>query len=379
MASAGSVAVAMGTDDRETYTSDVLWPNDDTFAVELPKTLRLQRRRVIPRPPTRDGRPRADRGPLRATTPHVPTQHDDPELWAVHDALKKMDPHGIRAGYALREALDQIYDGQRTGRWDYTQLSKTEKTHVGTLVEIWLQREFDFADGDELDFSIAGVDVDCKWSLNLYAWEIPLEMYSRGNKIALVLWANEYTARWACGLIRITEDVLRPLGKQRDQKRRLNDVGRERILWVVPGADLVKNTLLDIQDEAKLKLIVYAARGQTAVTNMFRELQGVLINRAAVLTAAQQVDSAKRVRDARKHLQAEGIVIFGHYRPHPTMAAALGLPVPTLGRFVSTRLALWGEHDQEPFVEIEGQRWRRARSHETDTRAPTLPRPTDES
>lgn len=69
-----------------------------------------------------------------------------------------MDPSGARTGYAIREALDQIYDGQRTGRWDYTQLMKTEKTHVGTLVEIWLQREFGFDDGDELDYLIAGVD-----------------------------------------------------------------------------------------------------------------------------------------------------------------------------------------------------------------------------
>ena len=49
------------------------------------------------------------------------------------------------------------------------------------------------------------MDVDCKWSLNLYDWEIPQEMYSRGDKIALVVWANEYTARWAAGLIRISE------------------------------------------------------------------------------------------------------------------------------------------------------------------------------
>lgn len=284
-----------------------------------------------------------------------------------------MDPDGVRTGYAIREALDQIYDGQRTGRWDYTQLLKTEKTHVGTLVEIWLQREFGFVDGDELDYQIAGVDVDCKWSLNLYDWEIPQEMYSRGDKIALVVWANDYTARWASGLIRIGEDVLRPPGRQRDGKRRLNDRGRDRILWIAPGADLVKNTLLHISDPRKLDLIAYAARGQTAVTNLFRELTGELVNRATVLTAAQQVDSAKRVRDARRHLKPEGIVIFGHYAPQPQMAADLGLPVPSLGRFVSTRLYPWQLDDPEPWAEIENARWRRARPTDPVIAAPTLP------
>jgi hypothetical protein len=284
-----------------------------------------------------------------------------------------MDPDGVRTGYAIREALDQIYDGQRTGRWDYTQLLKTEKTHVGTLVEIWLQREFGFADGVDLDYRIAEVDVDCKWSLNLYDWEIPQEMYSRGDKIALLVWANEYTARWASGLIRIGEDVLKPLGRQRDGKRRLNDRGRDRILWIAPGADLVKNTLLHVGDPRKLDLIAYATGGQTAVTNLFRELTDELVNRATVLTAAQQVDGAKRVRDARTQLRPEGIVIFGHYAPHPRMADDLGLPVPTLGRFVSSRLYPWTPGDAEPSTEIDGTLWRRARADDPVVKAPTLP------
>jgi hypothetical protein len=59
----------------------------------------------------------------------------------------------VRFSIAIREAFDQVYDGQHTGRWDYTQLMKTEKTHIGTLVEMWLQREFAFDDGEELDYT----------------------------------------------------------------------------------------------------------------------------------------------------------------------------------------------------------------------------------
>ncbi|WP_198039688.1 NaeI family type II restriction endonuclease [Micromonospora globosa] len=308
------------------------------------------------------------------TDARPPTRDEDPELWAVRDALVDLDPDGVRTGYAIREALDQIYDGQRTGRWDYTQLLKTEKTHMGTLVEIWLQREFCFEDGIDLDYLIAGVDVDCKWSLNLYEWEIPIEMYRYGAKVALVVWGNDYTARWAAGLIRISEADLREKGKQRDGKRKLNDHGRDRILWLHREAELVKNTLLHIPNPAKLDSIVYADSGQTAVNNLFRELTGELVNRATVLTAAQQVDSAKRVRDARKHLRPDGIVIFGHYNPHPRMAAELHLPIPTLGRFVSTRVAPWRTGDPEPYTEIQGNRWRRARTSDAITPAPLLPR-----
>lgn len=347
---------------------------DDVSPAVLPRGLRVQRGRVLPPRPKISGGPRPATGPAAfRTDARPPTRDDDPQLWAVRDEIKAMDPGGVRTGYAIREALDQIYDGQRTGRWDYTQLLKTEKTHVGTLVEIWLQREFGFADGDDLDYMIAGVDVDCKWSLNLYEWEIPQEMYSRGDKIALVVWANEYTARWASGLIRISEAVLRPLGRQRDGKRKLNDRGRDRILWIESGADLVKNTLLHVRDPRKLELIAYAAKGQTAVTNLFRELTGELVNRATVLTAAQQVDGAKRVRDARKHLRPDGVVIFGHYDPHPRMASNLGLPAPTLGRFVSARLSPWHDGDTEPCTEIEGRRWRLARPDDPVVEAPVLP------
>lgn len=352
---------------------------DDAAQAALPQALRVHRTRVRPDRPTPAGRPRSATGPSPyRTEARPPSASDDPEIWGVRDRILALDRDGVRTGYAIREALDQIYDGQRTGRWDYTQLHKTEKTHVGTLVEIWLQREFQFDDGEELDYRIADVDVDCKWSLNLYDWEIPQEMYSRGEKVALVVWGNEYTARWAAGLIRISEEVLRPPGRQRDGKRRLNDRGRDRILWIFPGADLVKNTLLHIRDPRKLDLIAYAAKGQTAVTNLFRELTGELINRAAVLTAAQQIDSAKRVRDARKKLRPEGVVIFGHYAPHPQMARDLELPAPTLGRFVSVRLHPWNPGDTGPYTQIDGGLWRRARDEDPVVPAPTLPKQGEE-
>lgn len=284
-----------------------------------------------------------------------------------------VDPRGVRLGYTFRDAFDQIYDGQHTGRWDYTQLAKTEKTHIGTIVEIALQREFGFADGDRLDYRIADVDVDCKWSRNLYDWEIPQEMYNAGDGIALLVWANDYTSRWAAGLLRITEKVLLPLGRQRDGKRRLSPAGKDRILWLFSGEKLVENTLLHVSDPAALARIVNAPTGQQAVNNLFYELQGQLINRATVLTAAQQTDGAKRVRDARKHLVDRGIVILGHYRPHPQIAVSLGLPAPTLGRFVSARLVPAKEREHTATVEIDGLHWRMAREGDAVVPAPMLP------
>jgi hypothetical protein len=87
---------------------------------------------------------------------------DYPELDAVETELYRIDRTGDQFAKVLRDNFDQLYDGQHSGRWNYDQLHKTEKTHMGTLVEINLQREFGFTDGDSTDYRIAGIEVDCE-------------------------------------------------------------------------------------------------------------------------------------------------------------------------------------------------------------------------
>jgi Restriction endonuclease NaeI len=88
----------------------------------------------------------------------------DAELTAVAAEIRSFDLDGSRTARVIRNTFDQLYDGQRTGRYRWDQLYKTEKTHCGTLLEINLQREFKFSDGPTLDYLIGGVDVDCKYS-----------------------------------------------------------------------------------------------------------------------------------------------------------------------------------------------------------------------
>lgn len=87
--------------------------------------------------------------------------------------IRAQDPNGERIAGVLRETIDQLYDGQRTGRYKWEQLYKTEKTHCGSLVEINLQREFCYGDGKTLDFLIGGVEVDYKYSQTCGKWMIP--------------------------------------------------------------------------------------------------------------------------------------------------------------------------------------------------------------
>jgi hypothetical protein len=96
-----------------------------------------------------------------------------------------------------------------------------------------------------------------------------------------------------------------------------------------------------------------------------------------VATVAQQDDFMKRARGnggARTALRSEGILVLGHQDNDPLVAAALGLPVPRKGEFVSARVvpALAGRDGQAAV--INGRSWALARPGDPLAPAPVIPR-----
>lgn len=292
----------------------------------------------------------------------------DAELETVASYIRSIPRVHERIARVLRSTYDQIYDGANTGRYRWDQLRKTEKTHFGSLVEINLQREFDFSDGTILDFSIAGTEVDCKFSQDNYAWMFPVEAIGH---VCLVITANDSTARWSAGLLRVADDHLgRP---NRDRKRRLTSEGRDAVMWLWQDKPFPPNVLLQVPASIA-EAILAPSSGQQRINQLFRLVQRQIVPRGTVATVAQQRDYMKRVRyngGARDQLRDEGIVIFGDYGSHGRLARELGLPVPSEGEFVSARLA-----PAEPGtgVEIDGGWWRLATENDPQTTAPRLPR-----
>ena len=103
-----------------------------------------------------------------------------------------------------------LLDGQHTGRYRWEQLHKTEKTHAGTLVEIALARALRLADGTTLDYTIAGTDVDCKFSYRRGGWMIPPEA---DGKLLLLVQASDEDGTWSAGLLRATPENLSSRGQ----------------------------------------------------------------------------------------------------------------------------------------------------------------------
>lgn len=303
------------------------------------------------------------------------------ELAPIAEWFYSEDEARERFRWALRDSLDELLDGQRTGRWAYQHLSKTEKTHLGTAVEVNLTKEFGFPDGHHLDWRIAGHDIDCKFSKDVGGWEIPMEMYrcaDHGGRQggadypALLTWFDDATSRWLAGLVVATDERLRWKAASReraynnDNKRKLATSSAELVYWLWDGLqdDLPRNLLLHVDSDARGRILSPKLSGQKRVDQLFREVQGQIVGRQTVLTVAQQDDAPKRVRDARKSLRNEGIVILGHQDAHPRIADALKLPVPAKGEWIAVRITPMSEAGSRPFFTMKGERWAVAHSDE---------------
>lgn len=298
---------------------------------------------------------------------------EDEELRSVFARLKDVDPDGTRVGRLMRATLDQLYDGQRTGRYSWAHLHKTERTHFGTLFEINLRREFDdvIDEGVKLDYRIAGIDVDCKFSQRMYGWMIPPEAMGH---LLIVGYVNDAVGEFAFGVVRASVEHCRSTAN-RDAKVQLNPRGRDAVRWLQRPGNLPPNVLLQCSDD-DLVAIFEPRSGQKRVNELLRRVVARRIGRNTIATVAQQDDFMKRVRangGARSLLKKEGFVILGgDYENHRRVARELLVDVPEPGEVVSVRLA--PSVDGDSFTTfVSGRWWRVALAGDPVVEAPDVP------
>jgi hypothetical protein len=285
----------------------------------------------------------------------------DTALLEVAEELRTLDPHGALTAQVLRDTFDQIYDGQRTGRYSIDRLAKTERTHIGTLVEINMQRRFRYNDGVTLDFSIAGHDVDAKYSMHFGGWMIPVEAQ---DKLCMLLSADDLDGTWSLGVIRARSAILNK--PNRDLKRTIIRSHLSEALWLFRDASLPENTILQlpVADQAAIAL---APAGNARVAELMRRAEGKQVNRSSIEATAQQKDSMKRVRangGAADVLAKEGFLLLSGTRlASQRVAHDLGLPVPGpgTGNFVPVRVTPAEDVADDPVAVIDGVRFRRWR------------------
>jgi hypothetical protein len=229
----------------------------------------------------------------------------------------------------IRRAIDEVIDTPRTGRLTLEEIEKTEKTYIGTKIEILFRSFIGFPKG-LYDLEINGRDVDIKNTIGSN-WIIPPEAH---NKPCFLIRSNEKKALCSLGLIVARYEYLNK--PNRDGKGTISKAGFEHIHWLLHDAAYPPN-IWERVDKEKVKRIFEPKAGTERLVRLFREMQGIPVSRNTIEGIAQQKDYMKRLRKnggARDKLAAGGIALLsGTY--DKALIKTLGLPVCTRDEFIS--------------------------------------------
>lgn len=178
-----------------------------------------------------------------------------------------------RFSEVIRRSFDEVIDGPRTGRFIYRQLEKTEKTYLGTKVEILLRSAFELERGNVMDYTISGVEVDCKYTGSGWGWSIPREAI---DHICLLVKADDEKGTASLGIIRTNNNVLNE-GKNQDGKRTISAASREKINWILKDIKIPISQLFRMDPVLREK-IMGGFLASKDLMSYSEPLQGRLLN-----------------------------------------------------------------------------------------------------
>lgn len=242
----------------------------------------------------------------------------------------------------LRRCVDDVIMTPKTGRRSYEDLEKTEKTYIGTRVEIELRALLRLPRG-RLDTVILGRDVDIKHTMGSN-WMIPTEAV---DQPCILVAADEARAVCYLGLI-VARRACLTVGQNKDAKKTLSAAGFADILWLLRDHPCPPNFWRTIP-AATVDRIFAGGSGNRRMAALFRAVQRQPVARDVIEAVAQQQDFMRRIRSdkgrgTRDLLACEGILLLSGQYDAP-LIAALGLPPCPASAFISCTPASQAEAD----------------------------------
>ena len=239
----------------------------------------------------------------------------------------------------LRQSIDEVIDTPRSRRFLFSDLEPTEKTYLGTKIEILLRNHLKLDPGLRLDVLIDGVEVDIK-NTSGRNWMIPKEAI--GHPCILIR-TDERRAKCWFGLVVIHAEILR-LGLNQDKKSSISASNFQHIHWLLYEHDYPINFWEKVTPQV-MKAVTAPRSGTGRLAELFRHFMRRPIERQVILALAPQKDTLKRLRKnggARDKLQKEGIALLsGKYHSH--IIAVLGLPECSPTEFISVKPSSEGD------------------------------------
>jgi len=260
--------------------------------------------------------------------------NDDQAVTEVVAALRERISGTEEAyfGSLIRRSIDEVLDGSRTGRYDFFDLEKTEKTYVGTKIEIMLRSDLDLEKGKEMDLTVAGHEVDVKWAMNS-SWQIPQEAYGH---VCLCIGGKRRLSTFQAGVVRCSLDRLNT-GRNRDGKGTLSGDGRAAIDFLVEDSNTPRNFVETLDPEIR-DAAFSEPTIQGRVTKLFQQIPYVAVPRSAIQTIAKTTgDPIRRLRaDKQAGDPLEGLVVLSAKYANP-IVNALDLPPLKADEFMAVR------------------------------------------
>lgn len=235
--------------------------------------------------------------------PVEPVQAGDSALAEVVRFFAEKQGLAALIGVALRKAFDEVIDGPRTGRYSVSQLEKTEKTYIGTKVEIVLRDELELERGQLLDNLICGHEVDTKFSLS-GGWMIPREAV---GEICLLVKSAD-AGQFSMGVLRTSNDVLTN-GSNQDGKRSVSSAGKLLVTWLFNDHPMPPNFLQNLDDVTRGR-ILGPSTGMERMRQLFLHATGRIIPRSVIEQVAQQKDPLRRARQMKEQLADRGVKVL---------------------------------------------------------------------
>lgn len=184
-------------------------------------------------------------------------------------------------GPVLRAALDAAINSSITGRYRIDDLQQSEKTAIGTQVEIAFRNLLEVDRGQVLDLLIGNTEVDVKWSTGNESgpgksWMLPTEAF--GRIVCLITaWDTPSGSYFSLGLLRANKNARNLTAPNKDKKRGLLKATREKQVWwlfeneEMPGNVLMGLTAFEreqvLSEPAGEARMVSALRFLSAITN----------------------------------------------------------------------------------------------------------------
>ncbi|MEN3174930.1 NaeI family type II restriction endonuclease [Gluconobacter sp. OJA] len=256
--------------------------------------------------------------PSKMSIPQRPLPNDHPDFHIIEEiceairrraGTKGWDDFVVELPQRLRQAIDEVIDTPRTGRFELSETEKTEKTYIGTKVEILVRDYLGFPKGlaGVLDLEVEGRSVDVKNTVT-GNWMIPAEALGHP---CILIHEDEQRSECSFGVIIAKPEYLTQ-GANRDGKVSVSASGKNNIHWLLFKHKYPDNFWKQVPSSHR-KWIVTPRGGTKRLERLFLMLLERPIPRRIVEAVASQSDFMKRIRangGVRDILGPKGVAVL---------------------------------------------------------------------